>query len=350
MSHLERCVGPMNRASAPRWLHWSAWLCAAVALLPIALGAVVTTVGAGMAFADWPTSDGYSMVGYPWLRSSGDQFLEHGHRLAGMLTGLVVLSLSIAVCSVRSIRWSTRCLVLAILAGVITQGILGGLRVRRDDSWLAFVHGQFAPWVFSLIGALICTTSNWWQRIVRTEPASATDDQPSNLSGWSRAAVLCGATFVLLVVQYLLGGQLRHLGSANAWLIHPWLAFGVLMLAGLAWWESRTRSKSLAWLSASLLVALVCQVAIGVGTWATKYGFPQWGILAVQQTDLQTALRSLHKVVGLVAFALVFNATLVAVTGWFARVKAIRSPISVDVTSSATSLEEPLVLTVGGAR
>ncbi len=58
---------------------------AATALLPIVVGALVTSHKAGMAFADWPTSDGQGMFAYPWLKSAGDKFIEHGHRLAGIL-------------------------------------------------------------------------------------------------------------------------------------------------------------------------------------------------------------------------------------------------------------------------
>src|SRR5262249_6898084 len=81
----------MNSSVTYRWSFRLALLMAAIALLPIGLGAVVTTVEAGMAFADWPTSDGYDMLWYPWLTSTGDKFLEHGHRLAGMLIGIVSL-------------------------------------------------------------------------------------------------------------------------------------------------------------------------------------------------------------------------------------------------------------------
>jgi len=65
---------------------------ACVALLPIVVGAVVTTMKAGMAFRDWPTSDGYNMFFYPWLKSAGNKFIEHGHRLAGILIGLVSIA------------------------------------------------------------------------------------------------------------------------------------------------------------------------------------------------------------------------------------------------------------------
>ena len=40
-----------------------------VALLPIGIGTLVTTLRAGMAFTDWPTSDGQNMLLYPWLNA-----------------------------------------------------------------------------------------------------------------------------------------------------------------------------------------------------------------------------------------------------------------------------------------
>ena len=59
-----------------------------VTLVTLVAGALVTSKNAGMAFRDWPTSDGHFMVTYPWLADFArdwDKFLEHGHRLAGML-------------------------------------------------------------------------------------------------------------------------------------------------------------------------------------------------------------------------------------------------------------------------
>ncbi len=70
-------------------LFWLAVATAATALLPIVVGALVTTLDAGMAFRDWPTSDGQGMLSYPWLHSAGDKFVEHGHRLAGIMIGCV---------------------------------------------------------------------------------------------------------------------------------------------------------------------------------------------------------------------------------------------------------------------
>ena len=60
----------MSAPSYIPWLHRLAVLTACVALLPILLGALVTTKDAGMAFPDWPSSDGHNMLFYPWLKEN----------------------------------------------------------------------------------------------------------------------------------------------------------------------------------------------------------------------------------------------------------------------------------------
>src|SRR5580658_1141564 len=117
-------------------LFWLAIATAVTALLPIAVGSLVTTRGAGMAFPDWPTSDGQGMLSYPWLRSAGDKFIEHGHRLAGMLIGCVTIAFVAATWKLESLAWVRYCATIVLLA-VIVQGILGGLRVLADDPRIA---------------------------------------------------------------------------------------------------------------------------------------------------------------------------------------------------------------------
>ncbi len=100
-----------------------------VALLPIGMGALVTTLKAGMAFADWPSSDGHNMLLYPWFKDffdHPDKFVEHGHRLAGVLIGLVSIALAVAGW-IRGGR-TIRILLTTILISVIVQGLLGGAR------------------------------------------------------------------------------------------------------------------------------------------------------------------------------------------------------------------------------
>src|SRR5712691_2417815 len=152
-------------ASVPdRWLHRYAVLTAAVALLPIGMAALVTTLGAGMAFLDWPTSDGQNLFLYPWLsdfRAHPDKFVEHGHRLAGSLIGLFSIGLVAWTVTCESRTWVRR-LAIAILCAVIGQGLLGGFRVIADDRIAALVHGACASLIFSTIGLFALVTGRGW--------------------------------------------------------------------------------------------------------------------------------------------------------------------------------------------
>src|ERR1700679_313030 len=102
------------------WFHRFAVLTLCVAVVPIVVGALVTTLGAGMAFPAWPSSDGHNMLLYPWLKSAGDKFLEHGHRLAGMLIGLVSIALTITAWRVERRTW-VKWLATGVLFGVCLQ-------------------------------------------------------------------------------------------------------------------------------------------------------------------------------------------------------------------------------------
>lgn len=275
------------------WSSRFAWLMAAIALLPISVGAVVTTVQAGMAFADWPTSDGHGMLAYPWLQSSGAQFLEHGHRLAGMLIGIVSLLFTGWAWLVDhrpAIRW----LSLVVLLGVIGQGILGGIRVRMDDPRLALVHGQFAAWVFTAMCITALMAAN-------TDTSLSDPRRPSN--GLTISAVVA---FIALIVQSLLGGRLRHLGSSDAWLVHPYFAVvvvaGVLLVFALAGRQELPRLQTTCQIALWLVFA---QAALGLFTWGAKFGYPQWNILAERGSPAQLSLSSLHAILGLLTFAAV---------------------------------------------
>src|SRR5580704_12811622 len=138
----------MNPPAHSVWLHRFAWMTAALTLLlPVTTGAIVTTLKAGMVFADWPSSDGYNMLAYPWLTAARDQFVEHGHRLSGMTIGLVSLLLTIAAWRLDR-RPVVRLIATAIFLAVFTQGMLGGARVLMDKQVMALVHGDFAALVF----------------------------------------------------------------------------------------------------------------------------------------------------------------------------------------------------------
>ena len=207
-----------DRVSHP-WLHRLAWLTAAVALvLPIATGSVVTTVDAGMAFVDWLTSDGHFMLVYPWLKSTGDKFIEHGHRLAGVTIGLVTLVLTAATFTTCR-RLDVRFVVAAILVGVIAQGVLGGqrhelfvslldrdlaLHVLTRQLTLLLLHGAFCIHLCFPDLALLVLDRDFGIELVFL-------DGPFLLDG--SIAIACGLGFMLFLfraVELPFNGELTH--------------------------------------------------------------------------------------------------------------------------------------------
>ena len=72
------------------WPHRFAVVLACATFPLIWIGGLVTTVDAGMAVEDWPTTFGYPLLFYPlvkWLYGPADVFIEHGHRLYASAIG-----------------------------------------------------------------------------------------------------------------------------------------------------------------------------------------------------------------------------------------------------------------------
>ncbi|MSR57424.1 MAG: hypothetical protein EXS05_07110 [Planctomycetaceae bacterium] len=279
----------MTESAYNPWLHRVAVLTACVALLPIGMGALVTTRDAGMAFRDWPTSDGYGMFSYPWLQSVGDKFLEHGHRLAGVLIGLASIALCVAAAFAERRNWVKALAVVALLA-VIAQGLLGGQRVRLDARGLAFVHGSFAALVYALLASIAVVTSRRWR------------DAATIGSGHSLAPlqVLAIATAVCVFVQYVLGGLLRHQGLAPG----EHLGFAFIAALMVVWLALAATASGIHWFrapAAILAVATLAQLGLGAGAWFTKFGFGDQ--VAVHGSPMQVAMRTSHVLMGMLLFA-----------------------------------------------
>jgi len=273
-------------------------LTAATALLPIVVGALVTSHKAGMAFPDWPTSDGQGMFAYPWLKSAGDKFIEHGHRLAGILIGCVSIVFAAACFALEPRRWVRWCGV-GVLLAVIAQGLLGGGRVLADARTLALLHGSLAAIVFTFMSAVALVLSRSW------------NEPPEIPTGTRLGAikVLSILTPVVLLLQYALGGLVRHLGTAiyehvgTAFLV---LAFVVATLVA----AYRTRIGWLRRPAALLALAAVAQILLGAGGWVTKFGYAPWGYVAVQRSPIQIAVLTSHTVVGMLLVMLSINLLL----------------------------------------
>jgi cytochrome c oxidase assembly protein subunit 15 len=169
------------------------------------------------------------------------------------------------------VRW----LGVVALGGVLFQGILGGMRVVAADIQLAQIHGIVGPTFFAFTVALAAVTSRRWREAERQ-----TDAAPGRIE---RLALI---TFGLAFLQLVLGSQLRHLGAGArpgdfrvALFFHLIVAaalwFHIVLLTIRTWRTARSES----WLTrpaTGLALAISLQVALGAGTWVSKYGWPAW--------------------------------------------------------------------------
>lgn len=170
----------------------------------VALGAFTTTIGAGMAFPDWPLSNG-SLNPTGWLDEI-DKFAEHSHRLSGSSMGLIAIGLAICLHRTESRAWLRR-LGWAGLVIVIVQGIIGGQRVTLDalhvpgfemtlGQMLRVPHGVLAQLYICILIAIAAGCSQAW--IEQAVPVS---------TRVRSAARLCVA---LLLVQLTIAVFMRH--------------------------------------------------------------------------------------------------------------------------------------------
>ncbi|MEM9353383.1 MAG: COX15/CtaA family protein [Planctomycetota bacterium] len=258
-----------------RWPHRVAWVLACTTFPLIWVGAFVTTTDAGMAFRDWMTSDGTFFLIYDWLGSAGDKFTEHGHRLLGAAAGFLSIALVAVTWRVEKRDW-VRWFSVGILAAVIGQGVLGGMRVVLDERTLAMIHGCTGPLFFSLCVAMVVFTSRRWAK-------GPTKDPQSQLGGLNR---LAWATFGLSYCQLMVGAAVRHspmmLNEAAASMFRAAVYFHVLLalvISGHALWLAarslRCPGNRRLGLAVGGLVGV--QFALGIGTWVVKYGVPEWG-------------------------------------------------------------------------
>ncbi len=188
------------------WLNRFAWFTAIATLLLICSGGMVTSKGVGLAVPDWPTTFGYNMFLFPVSKWVGGIFFEHTHRLVASTVGFltVILAIWLWVGQDRQRSWrnqSIRNLGLIALAGVILQGILGGLRVTMLEDQIGIVHACLAQAFLGLIVLIALMTTNFWRSL-----SNVTID----LKNISPLKTLAFAATVAIYVQLALGATMRH--------------------------------------------------------------------------------------------------------------------------------------------
>lgn len=241
------------------------------------VGGLVTTYDAGMAVPDWPNTYGYNLLLYPlssWFHGPFDLFIEHGHRLLGVVIGLVAIGMLVAAAMTKERKWVVKLSAL-VLVMVIGQGILGGIRVLLVDRSTAMIHGCVAPICFALCVAMAVVTSQFW--------LSRGSMDKKNLPNVTRAMVIGpAAVLVLSYLQLVLGAQLRHVQPtaspshfAGIVVIHVLAAFLLWISVAVCWLLVRRCGDLTLSRPAMLLIPLVgVQIALGLGTWVVNYGWP----------------------------------------------------------------------------
>ena len=285
-------------------------VCATLPLL--LLGAEVTTKQVGMV----------DPVGFrtPWhLFTVLDRaiqelgfLIEHSHRLVGFVVGMCATVLAIGLwikAPSRGLRW----LGVAAFLGISIQGLLGGFRVNLNAIMgknLALIHGCFAQIVVALLASAAWVTSRSW--LAQSGP---TDNSAPDNKSIRQASLL---TVALVFLQIVFGGIVRHRDNFFGARGHMLIAFAVA--AAVVWlialiMTSVPRDGRLARMAGLLGVLLVCQLFLGIESWMSRFGSPQWQQLQPLGPSAES-LRSLHYLVGAFIFSCSVVVSLQAHRRW----------------------------------
>ncbi len=295
----------IDRRYSP-WLNRFAWLTCVATLLLICSGGMVTSKNVGLAVPDWPTTFGYNMFLFPVSKWVGGILFEHTHRLIGSVVGFLTIILTVWLWLREDRQWVRNLGVIA-LAGVILQGILGGLRVTMMKDQIGIFHACVAQAFLALLVVIALVTTQFWRSI-----SNAILDRTK----FAPLKAFALAITIAIYVQLGLGATMRHqhrdlailgfpaangawipdistaaLAKVNAWrdarglsdvtafqiwlqMAHRFLAF-IIAIAVIAFalrvWRDATRFAALKRLSIIWVALVICQIALGAWTiWSNK--------------------------------------------------------------------------------
>jgi heme a synthase len=321
-------------------LAWFAALGAAWVFGVVTLGAFTTSIHAGMAFPDWPLSNG-SINPEGWLTEI-DKFAEHSHRLFGMVMGFLAIGL-VTWLQLREERGWLRKLGWAALLIVITQGILGGKRVLLDSiavpgfemslgQMLRIPHGILAQVYVCVLFAIASGLSRPW-----IENPVATDGKPAADIG-CKIRFLASLSTLLVFVQLIVAAVMRHNNAGLAIPTFPLTPDGglipsvwdfrvaihfthrvmaVVLAVMLTWlsvsiWRSSAAGRGLKRAAGLIVGLLTVQIVLGIVS-----------VLSIRDPYYTTA----HVIGGALILATVFTVTWWVHRDMIVRSKTAASPV-----------------------
>ncbi len=258
-------------------------------------GGFTTSIRAGMAFLDWPLSNG-SINPEGWLENE-DMMAEHSHRLLGFVMGLLSIGLCLAAYLLKASPGAKR-LSIAIVALVIVQGLLGGLRVKLDQLNLDISHNLYAQsfavahatmaqiFLCLLVSFAVINSRSWIER------SAGFQAPPKGLLA-NLGLIAC----LTIVLQLIIGAVMRHSYAGLAIPTFPLTPYGTLIppafnfavaihfahrvggvvvtIAVIAFcvniWRSRETRKALGFSATTLAVLLIAQIYLGALTiWTVR--------------------------------------------------------------------------------
>lgn len=287
-------VAVPTMAASLRGPHRLAVAMLVVTTLTILKGAMTTSTGSGMAYPDYPLSDGQLLPESSYTTIPG--FLEHFHRLFAAGAGLMSLALALWLHfgrlgepRVRRTAWFGGCLILV-------QGLVGGTGVLNNLPAITSVtHGTLAQLTLATFA---------WIAYQLSDRHRATRPLTTVAPGTGRKLMLF--TLAMLVGQTVLGAVARHTNSPHAMWTHVGNAFVVFVIATIATAFAVGRlgaAPGIKGLTRWIVGFLMAQIALGFVVLAIRN--PQ-GKTPENVQDLGTAaVISLHVVFGAMLTVLV---------------------------------------------
>jgi cytochrome c oxidase assembly protein subunit 15 len=186
------------------WLHRLAILLAASTLVLVLLGALVTSTGAGLSVASWPSP-------FPATAETGARAgIQQAHRLVAAFVGFLALTVAVLAWRVDDRAWM-KGLVLGMLGAGTAQAVYGGIAViNLLPAFISVFHAGLAQ-IFLLltIAIAVFTSPAWLARGTAERGGAGAEAGDRALRRWAIAAT------ATIYAQVLIGAAMRHSYTAD---------------------------------------------------------------------------------------------------------------------------------------